>query len=110
VSSIEPDDSGAEVDGGKEVPGGFVVARSNRPELLEFVEEVLDQVTLLVEFAIEFARRQAVWSGRDYRGFASRRQPVEHSAIGIEGAICDQQGWRSYAAAAHQPRPSRAPA
>src|SRR5215469_12192300 len=44
-----------------------------------------------VEFAIEFARRQAVWSGRDYGGFASRRQRVEDSAIGIEGAICDQQ-------------------
>ena len=79
------------MDGGKEVPGGFVVARGDGTELLEFAEEILDQVALFVEFAIEFARRQAVWSGRDYGGFASRRQRVEDSAIGIEGAICDQQ-------------------
>ena len=48
-------------------------------------------MALFVEFAIEFARRRAVWSRRDYGGFASRRQPVEDSAIGIEGTICDQQ-------------------
>ena len=48
-------------------------------------------MALFVEFAIEFARRHAVWSRRDYGGFASRRQPVEYSAIGIKGTICDQQ-------------------
>ena len=48
-------------------------------------------MALFVEFAIEFARRQTVWSGWDYGGFASRRQPVEYSAIDVEGAICDQQ-------------------
>jgi hypothetical protein len=79
------------VDGGKEIPGGFVVARRDRPELLEFAEEIFDQVALFVEFSIEFAGRQAVGSRRDYGGFASRRQGVEYSAIGIKGAICDQQ-------------------
>ena len=48
-------------------------------------------MALFVEFAIEVARRQTVWSRRDYSGFAGRRQRVEHSAIGIEGAICNQQ-------------------
>jgi hypothetical protein len=91
VSSIEPNRSGGEVDGGKEIFGGFVVARGDGTELFEFAEEILDQVALFVEFAIEFTRRQAVWSGRDDGGFASRRQRVEDSAIGIEGAICDQQ-------------------
>ena len=91
MSSIEPDGSGGEVDGGKEIPGGFVVARGNRPELLEFAEEILDQVALFVEFSIELAGRRAVWSRRDYGGFASRRQPVEDTAIGIKGAIGDQQ-------------------
>jgi hypothetical protein len=91
VSSIEPNGSGGEVDGGKEIPGGFVIARCDRPELLEFAEEILDQVTLFVAFAIEFAGRQAVCPGRDYGGFASRGQPVEDSAIGIKGAVCDQQ-------------------
>ena len=79
------------MDGGKEIPGGFVVAGCDRPELLEFAEEILDQVALFVEFSIEFARPQAVWSRRDYGGFASRRQQVEDAAIGIEGAIGDQQ-------------------
>ena len=37
------------------------------------------------------SRRQAVWPRRDDGGFASRRQAVEDAAIGIEGAICDQQ-------------------
>jgi hypothetical protein len=43
------------VDGGKEIPGGFVVERCDRGELLEFAEEILDQVALFVEFSIEFA-------------------------------------------------------
>ena len=72
------------MDGGKEISGGFVIAGCDRPELLEFAEEILDQVALFVEFSIEFARRQAVWSRRDDGGFASRRQRVEYSAIGIE--------------------------
>src|SRR5262249_51400199 len=74
VSSIEPNRSGGEVDGGKEIFGGFVVARGDGTELFEFAEEILDQMALFVEFAIEFTRRQAVWSGRDDGGFASRRQ------------------------------------
>jgi hypothetical protein len=78
------------VDGGKEIPGGFVVERCDRGELLEFAEEILDQVALFVEFSIEFAGYQTVWSRREHGDFASR-QPVPYSAIGIEGAICDQQ-------------------
>ena len=79
------------MDGGEEIPGGFVVAGCDGSELLELAEEILDQVALFVEFSIKFARRQAVWSRWDDGGFASRRQCVEYSAIGIEGAICDQQ-------------------
>jgi hypothetical protein len=79
------------VDGGKEISGGFVVAGCDRPELLKFAKEILDQVARFVAFSIELARRQAVWSRRDDGGFASRRQGVEYSAIGVEGAICDQQ-------------------
>ena len=30
-----------------EIPGRFVVARPDRPELLEFAKEIFDQVTLL---------------------------------------------------------------
>ena len=79
------------MDGGKEISGGFVIAGCDRPELLELAEKILDQATLFVEFSIELAGCQAVCPGRDYGGFASRRQPVEYSAIGIKGTICDQQ-------------------
>jgi hypothetical protein len=50
-----PNRSGGEMDGGKEIPGGFVVASRDRPELLKFAEEILDQVALFVEFAIEIS-------------------------------------------------------
>ena len=53
MSSIEPNRSGGEVDGGKKVSGGFVVARGNGTELFEFAEEILDQVARLVELGIE---------------------------------------------------------
>ena len=79
------------MDGGKEIPGSFVVAGCDRPELLELAEEILDQVALFVELAIEIARYQTVWSWRDYGGFAGRGQQVEDPAIGIKSAICDQQ-------------------
>jgi hypothetical protein len=79
------------MDGGEEIAGGFVIARCDRPELLEFAEKTLDQMALFVEFAIELAGCQAVCPGRDYGGFASRCQRLEDSAIGIEGAIRDQQ-------------------
>jgi len=87
------------VGGGKEIPGGFVVAGRDRAELPEFAEESLDQVALFVKFSIEFVRRQAVGSGRDCGGFASRRQRVEDSAICIKGAICDLCGSSAPAAA-----------
>jgi hypothetical protein len=58
------------VGGGKEIPGGFVVAGCDRPELPEFAEESLDQVALFVEFSIEFARRQAVGSAADLKSVA----------------------------------------
>src|SRR5215471_19900643 len=102
---MEPNRSGGEVDGGKEVSAGFVIAGCDRPELLEFGEEILDQVALFVEFSIEFARRQAVWSRRDYGGFCQppptrRGLGYRHRRRDLRSAICGS---------AHQPRPSRAP-
>ena len=61
MSSIEPDCSGGEVDGGEEISGGLVIARGNGAEPLEFTEEILDQVARFVEFPVELARRHAVW-------------------------------------------------
>jgi hypothetical protein len=38
----------------------FVVTGGDRPELLEFTEEVFDQVALFVELAVEVARCETV--------------------------------------------------
>jgi hypothetical protein len=79
------------VDGGKEIPGGFVVAGCDRPELFEFAKEILDQVALFVRVLDRIRAAPRGLLGADYGGFASRGQRLEYSAIGIEGAICDQQ-------------------
>ena len=60
LSSIKLNDRGGEVDGGQKVARGLVVAGGDGSELLEFAEEVLDQVTLLIEVAVEFAGFEAV--------------------------------------------------
>ena len=54
MSSIEPDCSGGEVNGGEEISGGLVIAGGDGAELLEFAEEVFDQVARFVEFPVEF--------------------------------------------------------
>ena len=91
MSSIEPDGSGGEVNGSEKISGGFVIAGGDCPELLDLAEEILDQMARFVEFSVKFARYDPVWPGRDDGGFASRRQWVKYSAIGIEGAVGDQQ-------------------
>ena len=63
MSSIEPDDSGGEMDGGKEVLPAFVVACGNGSELLEFGKEVHDEVAGFVEIGVLGARRLAVGAG-----------------------------------------------
>ena len=44
MPSIEPHISAHHEHGGQKVSGGFIVAGGNAPELLEFSEEVLDQM------------------------------------------------------------------
>ena len=57
MSSIEPDGSGGEVDGGEEISCGFVVAGGDGAKLFEFAEEVFDQVARFIEFAVKLGRR-----------------------------------------------------
>src|SRR5215204_3934977 len=103
VSSIEPDESGGEVNAGKEAAGGLVVAGGDGPELLELGKEVLDQVPGLVEVFVKGARYLAGfarWDDRHLAGFSQRR---EHPRVGIErlvgnerlGLKLRQQGIRS---------------
>ena len=52
LSSIKPNDSGSQMNSIQEVARSFVVARSNGAVRLEPDEEVLDQVTRLVQMAV----------------------------------------------------------
>jgi len=56
VPSIEPYISSYKEHGCKEVSGCFIVAGSNTPKLLEFSEEVLDQVARFIHVFIVSAR------------------------------------------------------
>ena len=49
------------MDDGFEALVGFVGAHGDAFELLEFAEEILDQVAPLVEFGVERQRRCASW-------------------------------------------------
>ena len=55
------------MDGGEEISGGFVVARSDGAELLELAEEILDEMARLVHLFVEETREFAVALGRDDR-------------------------------------------
>jgi hypothetical protein len=110
VSSIEPDDSGCEVDGSEEISGGFVVAGGDSSELFEFTEEILDQVARLVEFRVEIARLPTVVSGRDNGRFAGGCQGFADPCISIEGPYRRSAHQRPSEAAMHRLRPDRASA
>ena len=85
MSSIEPDSSGGEVDGGEEISGGFVIACGDGSELFELAEEILDQVARLVELAVKRAGGGAVSPERDDGGFAGLGQGLDDPLIGIIG-------------------------
>ena len=78
------------MDGSAEILCGLVVAGGDRTELLEFAEEVFDQVALFVEIAVEVARCEAVWPRRDDGGFAGAGQGFEDARVGIVGLVGDQ--------------------
>ena len=90
MSSIKPDCSGGEVEGGEKIFGGFIVARGDGAELFEFAEEILDQVARLVERLIELTGRCSVLPRRDHGGFPGPRQRFENTFIGIIGLVADQ--------------------
>jgi len=90
VSSIEPNDSGGEVDGRQEISGGFVVAGGDGSELLEFTEEIFDQVSRFIEISVKIGRRQTILPGWDYGRFASGCQRLADPRVSIEGLVGDQ--------------------
>ena len=90
MSSIEPDCSGGEMDGGEEISRGFVVAGGDGAVLLELAEEILDEVAGLVGVFVEIALNLAVSLGRDHERLAPCKQRFDHPLVGIEGLVCQQ--------------------
>ena len=60
MSSIEPYISSHKEYSGEEVSGGFIVACGNASDLLEFGEEVFDQVACFIHVLVIGARRFSV--------------------------------------------------
>ena len=77
------------MDGGEKVAGGPAVAGSDGTELLEPGEEVLDQVTHLIEVLVVGEIAGAVAHGWDDGGASGAVQDVAE-AIGVEGLVGEQ--------------------
>ena len=90
MSSIEPDDAGCQVDGGQKVRGTLVVARRDRPKLLELGEEILNQVTRLVQILVIGTLVPTVGLGRDHRRLAGLFQRGKDPCLGVERLVGDQ--------------------
>ena len=91
MSSIEPDESGGEVNAGQEASCGLVVAGGDGPELLELGEEGLDQMPGLVEVCVKGARRRAGFARGDDGRLAGLGQRREHALVGIERLVGDER-------------------
>jgi len=91
VSSIEPNDSGGEVNGGEKVSAGFVVARGDGAKLLEFGEEILDQVARLVEVTVIVAADLAVGLGWNHHGLPGACERIDDALLGVECLVADQR-------------------
>ena len=91
MSSIEPNDSGGEVNGGEKVSAGFVVARGDGAKLLELGEEILDQMARLVEVTVIVAADLAVGLGWDHHGLPGARERIDDALLGVECLVADQR-------------------
>ena len=78
------------MDCGKEISRSFVIAGGDRTILLEFAEEVLDEVTRLVDIFVVLALDWAVGSWRDHDRLSAREQRFNHPLVGIEGFVRHQ--------------------
>ena len=60
MSSIEPNDTGSEVNGTEKNFAQFVIARCDGPVLFQLSEKVLDQMPVLIHFFIVIALLSAI--------------------------------------------------
>src|SRR3954452_17356020 len=91
LSSIEPDESGGQVNAGQETLRGLVVASGNGPELLELGKEVLDEVARLVEVFVEGPRCLAALARWDHRRLAGFSERLEHALVRIERFVGNER-------------------
>jgi len=78
------------MDAGEEVPGGFVVSGSDGAELLEFCEEVLDQVACFIDVTIIGSGDFAICFGRNYNGLVFIGEQDDDPFVGVECLVGDQ--------------------
>lgn len=76
---------------GEEVSGGFVIARGDRSELFEFGEEVLDQVTSLVEVFVIIQRLAAIGFWRNHGCLPGGGEGLSHPLVRIERLVGNQR-------------------
>ena len=91
MSSIEPDESGDQVNAGQEASCGLVVAGGDGPELLELGDEVLDQMPGLIEVFVKGARCRPGLPRWDDRRLAGLGQRLEHPRVGIERLVGNER-------------------
>jgi hypothetical protein len=91
VSSIKPNHAGRQMHGGEEVPRGFVVTSGDRAILLEFGEEVLDQVTGRVEVSIELPLLLPIGLRWDRHLLAGGSHRLDDAFIGVIGLVGDER-------------------
>ena len=87
MSSIEPYVSSYHENRSKKDPGGFIVACGDGAELLEFGEEILDEVPRLVHVLVVGTRSFSVGLWWDDNLFSGPLQRFYDSFIGIKGFI-----------------------
>ena|GEM_PF-2263004 len=90
MSSIEPYVSSHEEHGGEEISGCFIVTGGNGSELLEFCEEIFDEMARFIQVFVIGARIFSVgfwWDDDLYPGLFQR---VYDSFIGVKSFIGKQ--------------------
>ena len=91
MSSVEGDDGGGELDSGEKVALGLVVTGGAGAELLEFAEEILDQIPCLIVVAIVLPLLLAIALGWDDGGLARRLEREQDAGVRVVAAVGDEQ-------------------
>ena len=80
------------MDPGKKISGEFIIAGRDGAKVLEFVEEVLNEITLAIEGKIAEQRRGAARVGRNHGGDLPVREGL-NEAVGVVCLVGDERSW-----------------